>query len=55
MAVFVYLRREKEKEAIKPPFLSKSLLRQRLFLFELTVGAFPMRERGVKPTIREAD
>ena len=22
---------------------------------ELTVGAFPMRERGVKPTIREAD
>ena len=23
--------------------------------FELTVGAFPMRERGVKPTIREAD
>ena len=24
-------------------------------LIELTVGAFPMRERGVKPTIREAD
>lgn len=24
-------------------------------MLELTAGAFPMRERGVKPAIREAD
>ena len=30
-------------------------IRELSVIIELTVGAFPMRERGVKPTIRKAD